>query len=76
MAQVLVRNLDPTVVDRLKELARGHGRSLQMEVKSILEREARTNTSEVLALAARTRRQLSGRRHSDSARLLREDRSR
>lgn len=76
MAQVLVRNLDSKVVDRLKARARAHGRSLQTEVKTILEREARTSASDVLAFAARIRRELAGRRHSDSARLQREDRSR
>jgi plasmid stability protein len=37
MAQVLVRQLDDKVVDRLKRRAKEHGRSLQSEVKTILE---------------------------------------
>jgi plasmid stability protein len=37
MAQVLVRQLDEKVVDRLKRRAKEHGRSLQSEVKTILE---------------------------------------
>ena len=44
MAQVLVRDLDETVVARLKERARCNGRSLQKEAKSILEEAARTMT--------------------------------
>ena len=37
MAQVLVRQLDTNVVARLKKRAKEHGRSLQSEVKTILE---------------------------------------
>ncbi len=37
MAQVLVRQLDDKIVDRLKKRAKEHGRSLQSEVKTILE---------------------------------------
>ena len=36
MAQILVRNLDPKVVKRLKKRAREGGRSLQAEAKMIL----------------------------------------
>ena len=36
MAQILVRNLDDVVVDRLKQRAREEGRSLQSEVRTIL----------------------------------------
>jgi len=42
MASLLIRNLDDAVVARLKARARRHSRSLQGEVKSILESEART----------------------------------
>lgn len=37
MAQVLVRQLNEQVVERLKKRAKEHGRSLQSEVKTILE---------------------------------------
>ncbi len=40
MAQILVRNLDEVVVDRLKERAREEGHSLQAEVRTILSRAA------------------------------------
>ncbi len=42
MASLLIRNLDDAAVARLKERAKRHNRSLQGEVKSILESEART----------------------------------
>ncbi len=36
MAQILVRNIDETVKDALKERADAHGRSLEEEVRLIL----------------------------------------
>ena len=41
MSEVLVRNLDEAVVEQLKARARGSGRSLQAELKLILEQAAR-----------------------------------
>ena len=40
MAQVLIRDLDPGLVDRLKERARARGRSLEAELRGILEAAA------------------------------------
>ena len=40
MAKVLVRDLEPAVVERLKARAAQHGRSLQKELKAILEEAA------------------------------------
>ena len=40
MAQILVRNLDEVVVDRLKQRAREEGHSLQAEVRTILSEAA------------------------------------
>ena len=78
MSQVLVRNLKAVVVDRLKARARDRGRSLQAELKSILEREAESSMTlaEFQAAAARLRRKLAGRRHTDSASLQAEGRRR
>jgi plasmid stability protein len=76
MAQVLVRDLKADVVARLKARAKRHGRSLQTELKDILETASRHSMVETRAVAARIRRQLAGRTHSDSVDLLAEDRSR
>lgn len=76
MAQVLVRDLKADVVKRLKARAQDRGRSLQAELKDILEHASRQGTIDARALAARVRRQLAGRTHSDSARLVAEDRMR
>ncbi len=77
MAQVLVRQLDEKVVDRLKKRAREHGRSLQSEVKTILEEavpdyESAWKRIELLRMKLKR----SGRTFSDSADLIRADRDR
>jgi plasmid stability protein len=75
MPSILVRGLDQKTIQRLKERARLNGRSLQQEVKEILERAVTTLTmSEARRLSERWRRRLGGRSPSDSARLIREDR--
>ena len=72
---ILVRGLDERTVQRLEEQARLNGRSLQQEVKKILERAAATLTmSEAHRLSEKWSRRLGGRLLSDSARLIREDR--
>jgi antitoxin FitA len=78
MAQVLVRGLDPKVVARLKERARDQGRSLEAELRGVIEQAARLDVdlAETRELAARLRRRLAGRKHSDSAELVAEDRRR
>lgn len=77
MAQVLVRQLDDKIVDRLKKRAKEHGRSLQSEVKAILEDavpDYEGAWKRIEGLRKRLRK--SGRKFSDSAALIREDRDR
>ena len=76
MAQVLVRDLDSVVVERLKVRARQHGRSLQGEAKAILEAAAPISMSEARNLAEDWQRRLAGRIQGDSSELIREDRER
>ena len=77
MAQVLVRDLKTDVVSRLKARAKRHGRSLQTELKEILQTAAsRHSALDARALADQIRRQLGGRAHTDSVELLAEDRKR
>ena len=79
MAQILVRNLDETVVQRLKDQAKQHGRSLQTEVKMILEDRAerpKLDHAAALALCDKIRSQFKGREFPDSVELIREDRDR
>lgn len=77
MPNVLVRDLDPAVVARLKARAEENGRSLQKELKAILETAAAQATwAEARAAAERVRQMLGGRQFSDSTELVREDRDR
>jgi plasmid stability protein len=76
MAQVLVRDLDDRVVEKLKARAKRNGRSLEAELRLILEQSVRADLAEARRLAERIRRQLSGRDHSDSGDLVSEDRRR
>ena len=76
MAQVLVRDLDDDVVARLKKRARNHRRSLQAELRHLLEQAAQTDMTEARRLAQRIRRRLAGRKHTESALLVAEDRDR
>lgn len=76
MAQVLVRDLKADVVARLKARAERSGRSLQAELKDVLEQASRQSAVDARALAARIRRRLAGRGHSDSAELVADDRAR
>jgi len=79
MAQILVRGLDDELVERLKERARRDGRSLQSEVRQILQTAAGVpplDVAEARRLAQRFRRRFKGRPFPNSAALIREDRDR
>jgi antitoxin FitA len=77
MGQVLVRGLDDTVIERLKQRAQSHHRSLEAELREILEQVSlQVDVATARDLADRIRRRLEGRPHSDSAELIREDRER
>jgi antitoxin FitA len=77
MAQVLVRQLDEKIVDRLKKRAQENGRSLESEVRTILE-EAVPDYEGAWKRIEQFHKRLkkSGRTFSDSAELIREDRDR
>lgn len=80
MAQVLIRDLDPEVLETLKERARRNHRSLQGELKAILEVAARgtaaSSVEEFLAQARLIRERTEATYQTDSAVLVREDRER
>jgi antitoxin FitA len=75
MSQILVRDLDPETVEELKEMAKLNHRSLQAEVKSMLETAAmqRRRRLEFLEMA-REIRERSPKQTTDSVDLIREDR--
>ena len=55
MAQVLIRNVDQEVIDRLKTKAELHGHSLEQELRQVLIRAAPLSAEEKLATAVRIR---------------------
>ena len=76
MAPVLVRNLPTEVVRKLKLRAKQHRRSLQEELKAILENAARQNAKDVQAKVNQVRKLFAGRKFGDSSELIRQDRVR
>jgi len=67
MPNILVRDLTPETVKQLKSRAHRNGRSMQSEIKNILEGAAAAESLDSAVLAARVRRMLVGRGHTDSA---------
>ncbi len=74
MPDVLVRGIETDVLENLKEQAKTNGRSLQAELQIVLIRAANKKILNAQETAAQIRKGLSGRKHSDSAELLREAR--
>ena len=77
MPQTLVRDLDPRVIERLKQRAKSRDRSLEAEVRTILTDAAGRDTpEESYAKIMEFRKRFAGRRFSDSTEIIREDRDR
>lgn len=75
MAQILVRNLRKSVVDKLKGRAKRAGRSLQAEVKMVLEdvpEEPKLSMEEARKALDEFRARFKGRKFTDGVKLLRE----
>ncbi len=75
MPDVLVRNIEKSVLERLKARAKENGRSLQNELLLLFTSFAEESPSTSIETAKKIRDALRGRVHTDSAGLLREDRS-
>jgi plasmid stability protein len=77
MANALVRDLDDATYERLKARAAGHNRSLEAELREILEQASlQVDVATALAAAEAMARRLAGREHSDSGAILGEERAR
>lgn len=76
MPNVLVRDVDETLLAQLKDQAQRNGRSLQSEVLAILTNFVSSPPLSDEETAARIKDALRGRMYSDSAAQLREDRAR
>ena len=76
MAQILVRDLDDDLVKRLKKRAKQNGRSLEAEIRIILDQSDTITMTDARKLADKIRARFKGKKQSDSAALIREDRDR
>ena len=76
MPDILIRGLSGEKLKRLKARAKQHGRSLQSEAKLLLEQAAGVDGAEIAAMLDGWKKRFAGRRFSDSADLVREDRDR
>jgi len=76
MAQVLIRNLPDAVVDAHRARARAHGRSLEQELREVIERAAPYTPEERLAAALRFQALTPPGPRSDVVDMIREDRDR
>ncbi len=76
MRQLTIRNVDEKVYQRLKERARISRRSLEAEVRVILDQAVLPDRSEVSRRAAAMRARLAGRYTGDATAVIREDRDR
>ena len=77
MATLTIRNLDDAVVERLKNRARARNRSLEAEVRTILETAAKLIDREAFVREARRIAAMTPDvPQTDSTELIREDRDR
>jgi plasmid stability protein len=74
MADLLIRNIAPRALERLKAQARRHGRSLSSEAKHILEQAVAIEP--VTAILARWKKRFADRTLSSSVTMIRNDRQR
>ncbi len=77
MPDVLVRDLSDRALELLKNQARSRGRSLQAELKHILEQAAQAaDVAAALSVADQIRHELAGRTLGDSTEIIAQDRAR
>ena len=76
MKSISIRNVPETVYAALQKMARENHRSLQEQVKCILEQEARLVKGSPLAAAASWRKQFKGRKFTDTVKMIKQDRKR
>ncbi len=76
MSPLLIRNLAEETIEQLKNQAKLHNRSLQGEVKQILEENVKMSIKNARIKARKIRASFGKNVFSDSAHLIREDRNR
>jgi plasmid stability protein len=76
MKSISIRNVPDQIYKGLQAMAKNNRRSLQEQIKFILEQEIKLGTRSFLAGAALWRKRLQNRSLSDTVKMLREDRER
>jgi len=76
MPDLLIRDLDERVLARLKKAAEANGRSLQAEIRDVLQQACARDLAPNRRISAMWLRRLAGGMYSDSAASIREDRER
>lgn len=76
MPNLLLRNLEDDVLERLKTAAKTNGRSLQSEIHETLRLASTRNLASTRRLSAKWLRRLQGTPHTDSTVLIRQGRGR
>ena len=76
MKAISIRNVPDDVYTALQEMAKKNRRSLQEQIKFILEQELKLKNRSFMACAAEWRKLLKGRKLTDAEQMVREDRER
>jgi plasmid stability protein len=76
MKSISIRNVPENVYTALQDMARVNRRSLQEQIKCILEQEVHLVKGSPLAVAANWRKQLKERKFTDTVKMIRQDRRR
>ncbi len=75
MGQVIIRNLDDEVIERLKAKAAAQNQSVEQALRDIVSTAVKPTRAEVLQEMDRIRRMTPGPLTTDSAELIREGRA-
>ena len=76
MKAISIRDVSDHIYDGLQAMAKNNRRSLQEQIKLILEQEVKLNNKSFLAGAAEWHKRLQGRCLSDTVEMVRKDRRR
>ena len=76
MKSISIRNVPEKVYVSLQSLAKANRRSLQEQIKLMLEQEVKLNKRSFLAEAEQWRKRLDGRKLNDTVKMVRRDRER
>jgi len=74
MAQVLIRNIDDEVIERLKTKAAANKQSLEQSLRELLSKAAKPDRKELVERMRQCRQLTRGRNLPDATDLIREDR--